>query len=130
MEEVIKRCDFPTGRGRNIKAHGEVVESGESTKYRFNGRDYEADLCDEHRAAFAKALEPFLAISRRSGTALPRNARGRAVMRAKGGKMFTTKDVRNWLEAEAEAGRGDAPSPSGRIPNSDIERYKAANGLV
>jgi len=129
-DEVIKRCDLLVGRGRNRKPHGEVIEDGQPTRYRVNGRDYEADLCAEHRGALVEALQPFIEVSRRAGTSLPRNARGRAVMRAKGGVMFTTKDVRNWLEAEAEAGRGDAPSPSGRIPNSDIERYKMANGLA
>lgn len=129
VEEVIKRCDFPVGRGRNQRPHGEVVESGESTKFRVGGRDYEADLCDAHRNALSEAVAPFIAVSRRSGTTLPRNARGRAVMRAKGGLLFTTKDVRSWLEKEAEAGRGDPPSPSGRVPNADIERYKAAHGI-
>ncbi|WP_020142358.1 histone-like nucleoid-structuring protein Lsr2 [Terracoccus sp. 273MFTsu3.1] len=129
-DEVIKRCDLLVGRGRNRKPHGEVIEDGQSTKFRVNGRDYEADLCTEHRAALTEAVSDFIAVSRRSGTSLPRNARGRAVMRAKGGVMFTTKDVRRWLEDEAAAGRGEAPSPSGRIPNSDIERYKMANGLA
>jgi hypothetical protein len=129
-DEVIKRCDFPVGRGRNKRPHGEVIENGVPTRFRINGRDYEADLCAEHRAALDEALADFVAIARRSGTVLPRNSRGRAVMRAKGGVLFTTKDVRNWLEAEAKAGRGDAPSPSGRIPNADIDRYKEAHGLV
>jgi hypothetical protein len=45
-------------------------------------------------------------------------------MRARGGVPFTTKDVRKWLEE-----KGENPSPTGRIPNADIERYKEAHNL-
>jgi hypothetical protein len=123
-EEIIKRCDMPVGRGARRKPHGVIIEDGQSTKFRVGGRDYEADLCIEHREALNEAVTPFIEIARRSSSGLPRNARGRAIMRARGGVPFTTKDVRKWLEE-----KGENPSPTGRIPNADIERYKEAHNL-
>lgn len=122
-EEVIKKCDYKIGRGRNLRNHGEIV--AESTRLRIDGREYLVDLCDEHKEAMMECMRPFLEISRRASSALPRNARGRAVMRAKGGVTFTTSDVRQWLQ------ENNRPvSETGRVPNALIDEYKAAHGLV
>lgn len=124
-DEIIKKCDFRVGRGRNIHPHGVTVEGNEATTFRIGGVEYSADLCSEHRAAMLECLQPFIAISKRTGRSYsPRNARGRMVMRAKGGVTFTTKDVRRWLE---EQGR-EVPN-TGRLANEIIEEYKVANGL-
>lgn len=123
MEESIRRCDYLVGR-TNRKPHMEKVEDGLPTQFRVGGKEYEADLCAEHRQALLDAVEPFVAISRRTGTASPRNAKGRAIMRAKGGQVFTTKDVRQWLVEQ-----GDSVPPTGRIPNVDIDRYKEAHNI-
>jgi len=122
-EEIVKRCDYKVGRGRNIHPHGEVVQ--ESTRFRIDGREFVVDLCDEHKDSLMQCVTPFVEISRRAGSSLPRNARGRAVMRAKGGVTFTTKDVREWLQ-----GQSQPVSESGRIPNAMIDAYKEAHGLV
>jgi len=122
-EEIVKRCDYKVGRGRNIHPHGEVVQ--ESTRFRIDGREFVVDLCDEHKDSLMECVTPFVEISRRAGSSLPRNARGRAVMRAKGGVTFTTKDVREWLQ-----GQSQPVSESGRIPNAMIDAYKEAHGLV
>ena len=124
MEESIRRCDFPVGRGANRKPHMEQVEDGEPTRFRVGGKEYEADLCLQHREALVEAVQPWISIARRAGTVAPRNAKGRAIMRAKGGALFTTKDVRQWLVEQ-----GDNVPPTGRIPNADIDRYKAAHGI-
>lgn len=123
MEEIVKRCDYKIGRGRNVRPHGEVVE--ESTRFRVDNREFVVDLCGEHKQSLMTCLQPFIDISRRAGTALPKNARGRAVMRAKGGVTFTTKDVREWLQT---SGHGEVSS-TGRVPNALIEEYKVAHGL-
>lgn len=125
MDEVVKKCDFRVGRGKTAKPHGITVESGESTKYRVDGVEYTADLCDEHRAAMTEILAPFLEVSRRVGRVTAKNARGRVVMRAKGGVTFTTKDVRVWLEEQ-----GKAVPATGRIPNALIDEYKDAHSLA
>ena len=125
MEQIIKTCDALVGRGRNQKPHGEPI--ADSTRFRVDGRDYVVDLCEEHRGVLMAALQPFIAISRRAGTSLPRNARGRAVMRAKGGVTFTTADVRNWLMQNPA--HGDV-STTGRIPNALIEEYKREHNLL
>jgi len=122
-EEIVKRCDFMVGRGRNQRKHGDVIE--DSTRLRVDGREFVVDLCEEHKGSLMECLSPFVEIARRAGTALPRNARGRAVMRAKGGKTFTTKDVREWLQE-----RQEPVAESGRIPNAMIDKYKEAHGLV
>lgn len=122
-EEIIRKCDYPVGRGRNVHPHGELI--GEPTRFRVDTKEYVADICDEHKAEMLEALKPFMQIARKAGSALPRNARGRAVMRAKGGVTFTSKDVRQWLIDE-----GRDVGQSGRIPNAQIEEYKAAHGLL
>lgn len=122
-EEIIRRCDYKVGRGRNAKPHGELI--GDSTRFKVDNREYLVDICDEHKEALMASLRPFIDISRRAGTALPRNSRGRAIMRAKGGKTFTTKDVRVWLQQQPGVTVGE----SGRIPNEQIEMYKQAHGL-
>lgn len=123
MERTIKECDFPVGRGANIRPHGEPVE--QSTKFKIDSEEFEVDLCDDHRAVLRESLQKFIEIARRTSSSVPRNARGRAMMRAKGGQMFTTKDVRIWLK---ENGHTDVPA-SGRIPNRDIAAYKTAHGI-
>lgn len=123
MEETVRRCDYLVGR-TNKRPHAVQVEDGQPTTFRVGGKEYTADLCVEHREALVTACQPFIEVARRSGSVGPRNAKGRAIMRAKGGVLFTTKDVRAWLKEQ------DIAVPeTGRIPNVDIERYKQAHNL-
>jgi hypothetical protein len=79
---------------------------------------HEADLCRKHKDYLAEVLTPFVAISRRSRAITSVNARGRKVLRGKGGRTFTTSDVREWLRLQGE----NVPD-TGRIPNADIEKF-------
>ncbi len=125
MEQVVKMCDFPVGRGSNIHPHGETVTA--TTKFRVDNVEYEVDLCDPHREDFLNTFAKFVAISRRTGTIGPRNGKGRAIMRARGGAQFTTSDVRKWLR---EQPGGESTPDTGRIPNADIQKYKESHGLA
>jgi len=117
VDIVRKTCDY---RKRGTPC-GKPVPDNLSTEFALAPDSYAADLCVEHRQVLAKAFAPFVEISRRSRAIASVNTRGRKVLRGKGGKTFTTKDVRLWL---VEQGR-DVPE-GGRLPNSEIERYMAS----
>lgn len=121
MEETIRRCDVVVGKGRNRAAHGEVIK--DPVRITVGGKNYLMDICPEHEAEMLERLQPYLSIARRAGQALPRNGRGRAVMRAKGGRPFTTADVRIWARENGK----DVPA-TGRVPNELIEEFKEAVG--
>ena len=93
MDIVRKTCDYPK-RGNHC---GQPVPDNLSTEFALAPDSYAADLCEEHRQALAKALGPFVEVARRSRAIAAVNTRGRKVLRGKGGKTFTTKDVRQWL---------------------------------
>ena len=121
-QRVIRACDFdkPKRGGGTVKCGREF--DGDSTIFDFDGRRYEVDLCEEHKAALYESMKPFTSIARASNLppAKTLNGRGRLVHKSRVG-AFTSKDVRKWL---AEQGREVAPV--GRIPNSLIEEYKQA----
>lgn len=113
-QEIIRRCDKVT----KDKVCGELVADGNPTSFMINAVSYEMDLCERHYAEFTAALEPYMHVAQ------PTKAKqGSTVRKALKGKTgtFTTKDVRKWL---VEQGRD--VSPTGRIPNSLIDEYKAA----
>lgn len=116
MQEVVHKCDRKIGTKGN--RCGQRVPNDEPTRFSFNGVEYEVDLCEKHQADLADALDPYISAGEptttRTGTAIRRAMRGK-----KG--AFTTKDVREWLQAQGR----DVP-PSGRLANALIEEYKEA----
>lgn len=126
-QETIRYCDFDKPkRGGGTAKCGVKIEDGEPTVFDFESVRYEADLCDEHKAALFEAMRPFTTISRESKIVprQPRTGRGRLLHKSSRGGAFTSKDVRLWL---AEQGREVAPV--GRIPNTLIEEYKEAHSV-
>lgn len=119
MEETVRKCDAPVGRKGNHC--GEHVPDGKPFLFTVGGVEYAADLCDKHREAFRDAISVYVEVAH------PVRTRNGAAVRAaiKGGKagvVFTTKDVRTWLQAQGR----DVPG-SGRLSNALIEEYKAAH---
>lgn len=121
-EEVIRRCDFRIGSGRKKTVCGKRVENDTPTEFTVGGSTYEVDLCSMHEKELVRTFQPFVEIAKRTRTVARTNARGRKVMRTNSGKVFTTREVRTWLEK-----RGEEVAPSGRIPNSIIEEYERAH---
>ena len=118
MQEVIHRCDYPV-RGAQC---GDAVPDNKPTTFALEAVSYEMDLCAKHKEQFESALKPYLTIAEplkaRAGKAV------RQALKGRGGATFTTKDVRRWLQEQ-----GREVSPTGRIPNAQIEEYRVAMQL-
>lgn len=114
MQEVVRRCDRSIGTKGN--RCGERVPNDEPTSFGYRGVTYELDLCEKHQSDLDGVLEPFLHMA--EPTTTKNSGAVRRAMRGKKG-AFTTKDVREWLQAQ-----GRDVAPSGRLPNSLIEEYK------
>ncbi|MDT7655169.1 MAG: hypothetical protein QOI36_6580 [Pseudonocardiales bacterium] len=116
MQEVVRRCDYLIGTKGN--PCGERLPEDKPTPFTYDLVEYEADLCEKHRVDYAKAMTPFVTIARpvrtRAGTAV------RKAMKGKKG-AFTTKDVREWLQAQ-----GRDVAPSGRLPEAVLKEYERA----
>jgi len=126
VEQVQRFCDFQvvTRKGSAAKPHGERIENDEITTFEYNGKRFEVDICKTHRETLEDALDPFIAIAKKTEkvTAPPaRNGRGRLVHK-RGKATFTTKDVRKWLEEQ-----GRPVAPSGRIAKDLVSEYEAAH---
>lgn len=118
MQEVIHRCDKEVRGGKC----GDVVPDNTPTEFSVDAVSYEVDLCAKHKKEFETAMRPYLSIaepiSARAGKAVRQAIKGR------GGATFTTRDVRRWLQEQ-----GREVSPTGRIPNAQIEEYRVAMHL-
>jgi hypothetical protein len=93
--------------------------AADTTRFTVENLSYQLDLCDEHKESFSNYMEVLVEISEAVGSRT-----GSTVRKALKGKkgVFTTKDVRLWLQ---EQGRDVAPT--GRLPNELIEEYKRAH---
>lgn len=123
MEETIHRCDMPVKRRGTAEpgSHGIVIENYDKPfDYCVEGRNYEIDLCEEHKDEARKLFEALIAASREISPG------GKAVRTALAGQSgkFKQKDVRAWLK-----GQGLDVADSGRLPNDLIDRYRKAHSL-
>jgi hypothetical protein len=99
-------CDFP---------HTSEVQATETVRFRFEGREYEVDLCATHAKEMRKILNPYLEKARKvSGGGSQRQRKASA-------KRRRSEDIRAWA-----AGRGLKVSQRGRIPATIVDEYKAA----
>lgn len=94
-EDVIRRCDFRIREGRKRVKCGQVVESGESTTFSFDGTSYSADLCSacKLRARDETPIGELIQIARPEWTQV--DGAVRRLLRGQSGQ-FTTADVREW----------------------------------
>lgn len=119
-EKISRYCDFEVTRKRQKQECGNPVPNDEPTAFTVGTTRYLMDLCEEHQETLGDTLAPFIAIAHDA-----QQRRGTQVRKAIQGKegAFTVKDVREWLKAQGR----DVP-PTGRLPNSVIEEYQAAQG--
>jgi hypothetical protein len=89
----------------------------QTTRFAFDGADYEIDLNAKNAAALSKRLAPYIEHARRAGRAAPRRPGRTAAGRQRSG------DIRTWAKEH-----GLAVSERGRIPASVAEQYHAASG--
>lgn len=122
MEKTIHLCDAPTRNGQDTC--GKQIPDGTSTTLTVDNKKYPLDLCDTHRAAFDKALQPWLDVARRvtrTGTGAATVRRTRTARKVSGPPAA---EVRAWAK---EKGR-DVPK-SGKLPAALIAEYKNDKGL-
>lgn len=100
---------------------GSVLEVGEGETVHFsvNGTSYEIDVSDAHAEELRKALEPYIAAGRRSGSG---SAAGAASTRKRPGRNPEVAAIRVWANEN-----GHSLSERGRIPAPIIEAYRAAH---
>jgi hypothetical protein len=92
------------------------TEASETIAYALDGVSYEIDLNDKNAAKIRKALDPFIAASRKASKT-PKNA-GRVRKPTNG----DAKDVRAWAKT-----MGHQVPDRGRIPLTVLEAYRAAH---
>lgn len=96
--------------------------NAEEVAFSFMGVDYTIDLAKKNRAAFEKAMRPYI----EAGTRVSR----RKSTRAKAKKATTPQAVNLDLKAVRSWGRenGFEVSDRGRVPGALITAYKSAQG--
>ncbi|PWJ54844.1 Lsr2 protein [Quadrisphaera granulorum] len=95
------------------------VSDAETVKFGLWGATYEIDLSDENQKKLEAALEPFLAVARKSTA--PAAARRTSAARSTSSD-YDAKAVRAWA-----ASNGVTVPARGRIPGKVLEQYQAAH---
>jgi hypothetical protein len=111
-KEVVTITDDINGRA-----------GAETVTFAYAGRSYEIDLGEKNRAKLEKALEPFIAAARKSGTSRPaaRKPSGRATsVTASSG--IDLNAVRTWATEQ-----GLAVAKRGRLANSVLDAFRKAH---
>jgi hypothetical protein len=98
----------------------EIVDgAGETVNFALDGRQYEIDLTNEHADDLRAALDRYVRAARKVGG---RQTRARATgARAAAAVEYSPQAVRAWAKANKIK-----VSPRGRIPQSVVERFRAA----
>jgi hypothetical protein len=99
-------CDLP---------HAGEVQATETVKFRFEGLEYEVDLCATHANEMRKSLNQYIEKARKAS-----GGRGRRQVKVTT-KRRRSEDIRAWA-----ARRGLKVSQRGRIPAEIVDEYKAA----
>lgn len=98
----------------------------ETIRFSYNGVSYTIDLAKKNRAAFEKALKPYLEVAQKSSgrraSATTGSRRGRSGRR-RGGSSVDLAAVRSWAREN-----GIEVSERGRIAQSVIDAYTEAAG--
>jgi hypothetical protein len=98
----------------------EIVDgTGETVSFALDGRQYEIDLTNEHANEMREALDRYVRAARKVGG---RQTRTRATgAKAAAAVDYSPQAVRAWAKANKIK-----VSPRGRIPQSVVERFRAA----
>jgi Lsr2 len=90
--------------------------ASETVRFTYDGKSYEIDLSEENLAAFAEAIEPFVANARNTTTP-KRSSSGRA----RPDKEKSTR-IREWARSQ-----GIEIGVRGRIPSSVRQAYEVGH---
>ncbi|MFT4029327.1 MAG: Lsr2 family protein [Protaetiibacter sp.] len=100
---------------------GELPASSRSTRFAFEGVEYEIDLSPANARALADALAPYIAAGRRVGGARVASGSGPR-RRAAGGDTERLAAIRSWAQ-----GAGYTVGDRGRIKADIVAAYDAAH---
>jgi hypothetical protein len=120
MDKVSKFCDLKVTRRRDKVACGQPVPDDQPTYVTFGTTRYGIDLCAEHQETLTKSLQPYLDVA--SDAQMRTGTHVRKALQGRGGKPFTTKDVREWLASEGR----EVPA-RGRLPEDILREYEQAH---
>lgn len=102
--------------------HDDEVE-GSSVTFAVGGRNYELDLCDEHKAEFDDSLATYVGAARSTASRNGKNGTSKSRSRSNGSRSKgDRKDVREWARAN-----GHDIGERGRIPAEVMDAYEAAH---
>lgn len=97
----------------------------ETIRFSYNGTSYTIDLGKKNRAAFEKALKPYIDVAQKTAGRRPASSagtrRGRSGRR-RSGSSIDLAAVRSWAREN-----GVEVSERGRIAQSVIDAYQEAN---
>ncbi len=89
-----------------------------------NGTQYELELTGKEREQFEKALEPYVAVARKTaGRGVRRNGGNGSASSSSTSKRDDLAAIRSWARENGHPDLGDR----GRIPNKIVEAYDAAH---
>ena len=101
-------------------------EAAETVSFALDAASFEIDLSKKNAAAFRKGLDRYISAARRQGgsrTTARRRAAKSTSNGAKPKRDFDLAQLREWAGAN-----GVAVPSRGRIPQANVEEYKAAGG--
>lgn len=100
--------------GQNLQTQQPAVDADETVRFSLDGVEQEIDLSEKNAAKLRKALDPYVAASRRVG--------GRKVRHtATSSSGVDNRKVREWAKAN-----GVPVSDRGRIARSVVQQYEAS----
>jgi uncharacterized membrane protein len=100
----------------------EIVDgAGETVNFALDGREYEIDLTNDHADELRAALDRYARAARKVGGRQRRARATATVAKAAASVDYSPQAVRAW----ARANKIDV-SPRGRIPQSVVDRFRAA----
>ena len=124
IETVVFSCDLHDG---------EMTEDVKAVAFGLDGKAYEVDACEQHRAELHDAFAPYVGAAKKaggsgggSGSSAPRRAsRGSSRPASSGGSGSDREEVQRIREWARE--HGHTVSERGRLSSKVLEAYRAAN---
>lgn len=99
----------------------EIVDGGETVNFALDGRRYEIDLTNDHANEMRATLNRYVRAARKVSGRQSRARVAATVGQAAVAAGYSPQAVRAWAKANRIA-----VSPRGRIPQSVVDRFRAA----
>lgn len=97
-------------------------EGASTRSFSLNGTAYEVDLTDSNAAKLEKALEPFISVARKKGSAPKKYPKTKVSTPTASADLNA---IRDWAKAN-----GKKVSDRGRIPRDVVDAFNEAHTIV